>query len=90
MREKDKAGIGGDNKKDTKKRDKAGTKRDDKAGRGKQDKETDIGKQDNERAVQPAARFYYIETQRFLHHAFFLAAHFNSFLAFSSLESVIG
>lgn len=55
-----------------------------------QDNKASPRERDNEGVLEPAARACRIKAQRLSHRAFLLAMRSNSFLAFSSSESVIG
>lgn len=77
----DKVGIGRDNKVDTGRDNKVGIKRDDN-GMG------DLGQDDGKAAKLVAG--VYTGVRRFLRRIFLLAVCFNTFLAFLSLECVIG
>ncbi len=78
----DGAGIGGD--------DELGIGGpDDKPGTGRLDNELSTGGEDDEGAVEPAARAFHTGARKLLRRAFLLAARFYTFLVFSSSESVI-
>ncbi len=71
--------------------DKSGIGRpDDEPGTGRPDDEPGTGGRDDEGAAEPAARAFRTGARRLSRRAFLLAAHSDTFLAFSSLESVIG
>lgn len=80
-----KVGIGGrDNKAATGRRD------GNKTGDPTQDNKAGIKRRDNKGVAEPVARAFYTRAQRLLHRIFLLVACSNTFLAFSSSESVIG
>ncbi len=77
------AGIGGD--------DKPGIGGpDDEPGTGGPDNEPGTGGPDDKGAAEPAARAFHTGARRLSRRAFLLAAHSDTFLVFSSSESVIG
>ena len=91
----DKAGTGGRDKADAEGRDKGNIGKQDKASikRGRDDKASIRGEGDNKASTRKCdnkqARACYTVVQKLLRCSFFLAARSNSFLAFSSLESII-
>ena len=87
--EQNEAGIREDDKADTGGLDKAGLGQENKVGIEEQNK-VGRGERDDKGVVEPAARVCCTEVHRLLRRNFLLAVRSNSFLAFSSLESVIG
>ncbi len=87
----DGAGTGEDDAADTSGDDEPGTGGpDDEPGIGGPDDEPGTGGQDDKGAAESAARVFRIGARRLLRRAFLLALRSDTFLAFSSSESVIG